>query len=72
MFKPGCGQFLSWDSGRQGDEVVKRKQWHHVEIKLPAFEIQHSNSHLLKLGDPALILGLGAITYSHTEAVGLG
>lgn len=43
-----------------------------MEVKLPAFEIQHSNSHLLKLGDPALILGLGAITYSHTEAVGLG
>lgn len=49
-FKPGCGQFLSWDSGRQGDEVVKRKHWHHMEIKFPSFEIQHSNSHLLKWG----------------------
>lgn len=49
-FKPGCGQFLSWGSGRQGDEVVKRKYWHHMEIKFPSFEIWHSNSHLLKLG----------------------
>lgn len=52
-FKPGCRQFLSRGSGVQGDKVVKRKHWRHMEIKFPSFEIQHSNSHLLKLGSSA-------------------